>query len=181
MTLFDAIKDQVTAREAAEVYGLKFGHNKRACCPWHDDSHPDLAFYGNGSCYCHACHNGGDSIALTAQIFGLSMIDAARKLNDDFNLGVNLHGQSSLAVKNQIEQRRIEKEKKLAAERREWDFLCRVRREADDRIEKIVGAADPAHWDKCWNNPDFVEALSYRARADVALDRVWEERTVIRV
>lgn len=138
LTMFDAIKGQVTARDAAEMYGLKFGQNKRACCPWHDDTHPDLSFYDSGLCYCHACHQGGDSIALTAQIFGLSMVDAARKLNDDFNLGVNTHGRISSAVRNQIEQRRIGKEKKLAAERQEWDFLCKVRQEAENRLETLI-------------------------------------------
>lgn len=180
LTMFDAIKGQVTARDAAEMYGLKFGQNKRACCPWHDDTHPDLSFYDSGLCYCHACHQGGDSIALTAQIFGLSMVDAARKLNADFNLGVNTHGRISSAVRNQIEQRRIGKEKKLAAERQEWDFLCKVRQEAENRLETIVNAADPEHWDRCWDDPEFVKALSYRVRADMAFDWVWETRTVIR-
>ena len=178
--MFEAVKNQVSAREAAELYGLKFGHNKRACCPWHDDTHPDLSFYDNGSCYCHACHQGGDSIALTAQIFGLSMLDAARKLNDDFNLGVDTHGHISSVVRNQIEQRRREREKKLEDERREWAFLCDVRREADNQLERIVKAADPEHWDKCWDNPKFVQALSYRTRVDMALDWVWATRTVIR-
>ena len=83
-------------------------------------------------------------------------------------------------MRNQIEQRRIGKEKKLAAERQEWDFLCKVRQEAENRLETIVNAADPEHWDRCWDDPEFVKALSYRVRADMAFDWVWETRTVIR-
>ena len=44
--------------EAAKRYGLTF-RGQRALCPWHEDSHPDLAFYRDGKCYCHACHHGG--------------------------------------------------------------------------------------------------------------------------
>ena len=88
--LFDIVRERASAREVAQVYGLIFGHNGRACCPWHQDTHPDLAFYDDGTrCYCHACHAGGDSIALAAQLFGLSPLDAARKLNADFRLNVN--------------------------------------------------------------------------------------------
>ncbi len=85
--LFEAIRERVTARDAAAMYGLEIGRNGRARCPWHDDRHPDLAFY-EGRCYCHACHEGGDAAALTARLFGLTPLDAARKLNADFHLGV---------------------------------------------------------------------------------------------
>ena len=89
-TLFDAVRNAVTAEETARAYGLAFGRNGRALCPWHADTHPDLAFYDGGArCYCHACHAGGDSIALTAQLFGLSPLEAARKLNADFHLGAD--------------------------------------------------------------------------------------------
>lgn len=58
--LFDAVRDGVTAEAAAHFYGLQFGRNGRAVCPWHDDHSPDLAFYDGGArCYCHACHGGG--------------------------------------------------------------------------------------------------------------------------
>lgn len=183
MTLFDAIKESVTARDAAEAYNLHFGHGRRARCPWHEDSNPDLAFYDNGTCYCHACHNGGDAIALTAQIFGLSMKSAARKLNDDFRLGLDIDRPLSSAERRRIEKRRRQRDQareKDQKKRHEWDLLCRVKHEADRQIEEIVSAADPSDWEKVWDNPDFVKALSYKARAENDLDRVWEEMAVIR-
>ena len=88
--LFSEVHDRVSARDAAEFYNLEFGRNRRAVCPWHRDTHPDLAFYDDGRrCYCHACHNGGDSIALCAQILGLTPLEAARRLNADFHLGID--------------------------------------------------------------------------------------------
>ena len=180
MTLFDAIRERVTARDAAEMYDLHFGRNRRACCPWHADNHPDLTFYDNGTCYCHACHNGGDAVSLTAQIFGLSMIDAARKINSDF--GLELDGEKPLSPteRNQIEQRRTKRERARKKDRREWSFLCDVLHEADRQINEIVDAADRRDWGKVWDNPKFVRALQYRSRAENDLDRIWAETAVMR-
>lgn len=40
MDVFRAVKDNVTARQVAEYYGMKIGRNGMACCPFHDDKHP---------------------------------------------------------------------------------------------------------------------------------------------
>lgn len=37
MTIFEEMKNSVTARQAALQYGIKVGKNKMACCPFHND------------------------------------------------------------------------------------------------------------------------------------------------
>lgn len=37
MNVFEAVKGNVTARQAAEAYGLKVGRTGMACCPFHSD------------------------------------------------------------------------------------------------------------------------------------------------
>ena len=37
MKLFEAVKEAVTARSAAEYYGIKVGRNGMAVCPFHPD------------------------------------------------------------------------------------------------------------------------------------------------
>lgn len=179
MTLFDEIKERVTAREAAQMYNVRFRGN-RACCPWHEDNHPDLAFYDNGTCYCHACHNGGDAIALTAQIFGLSMIEAARKINADFRLGIDTEKPVSVIVRNQLEQRRREREEAAEKKRKEWSFLCAVKHEAERQLDAIVSKLKPDEWGKAWDDPGFVTALQYRSRVENDLDMLWDEMAVTR-
>lgn len=173
LTLFESVKERVTAREAAEMYGMRF-RGKRARCPWHADNHPDLAFYDNGTCFCHACHAGGDAVSLTAQIFGLTMIDAARKINADFGLGLDVEKPLSPTERKRIEQRRLNREREKEKDRREWSFLCDVLHEANRQIDAIVNAADRRDWDKVWDNPQFVRALQYRSRAENDLDRLYE-------
>ena len=74
-------------------------------CPWHDDHRPDLAFYGE-RCYCHACHQGGDAVALTARLHGLTMAEAARKINADFRLGLDLDAPAKPAGPTEAQRRR---------------------------------------------------------------------------
>lgn len=166
--VFEVIRERVPAKCAAEAYGLYFRAG-RARCPWHEDNHPDLAFYQDGTCYCHACHHGGDAADLTAQIFGLSMIGAVKKINEDFNLGLDLGRPVSRAERQKRERERAARRREEERRRREWAFLCAVRRDAD---EQVRAAERPARdRDRLWDDPAFQTALSRRARADNELDR----------
>lgn len=84
MNIFQEVKSYVTARQAAEQYGIRVGRNQMACCPFHDDHHPSMKIDTNY--YCFACGAKGDVIGLTAGLFGLSPYEAARKLIADFQL-----------------------------------------------------------------------------------------------
>ena len=42
MNIFQTVKENVTARQAAEQYGLKVNKNGMVCCPFHDDRHPSM-------------------------------------------------------------------------------------------------------------------------------------------
>ena len=37
MNVFEAVKQSVTTRQAAEHYGIRVGRNGMACCPFHHD------------------------------------------------------------------------------------------------------------------------------------------------
>ena len=166
-SIFEAIREQVTARQAAEVYGLRIGRSGRGVCPWHSDRHPDLAFYGD-HCYCHACHNGGDSVALAAQLFNLSMIDAARKINADFCLKLDLNGGDVDLTEHY--RRKREQEQRRQRQQAEWNALAEIVREADRRLAQYGD-------ERAWDDPNFVKTLEARSRADLALDVRWQEVT----
>lgn len=87
MNLFNQIKEQVTARQVAEGYGLAVGRNGMACCPFHDDKHPSLKV--DKGFYCFGCGEKGDAIAYAAKLYEISQYEAALKIADDFNLSIN--------------------------------------------------------------------------------------------
>ena len=79
-SLFQQVKSQVTARQAAERYGLQVSRSGMACCIFHQDKHPSMKV--DRRYYCFACHATGDVIDLTAKLFGFSLYEAAKKLAD---------------------------------------------------------------------------------------------------
>jgi len=59
----------VSARDAAERYGLVI-RNNRARCIWHSpDAHPSLSFRDSW-CKCFACQAGGSSLDVAMRLFG---------------------------------------------------------------------------------------------------------------
>ena len=86
MNIFQEMKERVTARQVAERYGLKVSRNGMACCPFHNDKHPSMKIDRNY--YCFACGAKGDAVNYVAVLFGLSQFEAAKKIIEDFSLGI---------------------------------------------------------------------------------------------
>lgn len=163
MTIFQLIRQEVTAEDAAKLYGLEFGRNGRARCPWHDDHNPDLKFLSSGLCYCHACHKSGDAVALTAQMLGVTHKEAAERIRHDFHLDAPTTNRPDPTASAKVQQRRDERDK----ERRRWGYLCDVVREADTELRRF-------DMQSAWDNPRFVQLLKAMAIANDMLDYLWE-------
>ena len=84
-SVFEAVKQSVSTREAAEFYGIKVRRNGMACCPFHDDKNPSMKL-NEEYFYCFGCGATGDVIDLTARLYNLSPKEAAEKLAQDFGL-----------------------------------------------------------------------------------------------
>ena len=84
MNIFEAVKTNVTVKQAAESYGIKVGRNGMALCPFHPDHHPSMKV--DRRFHCFGCQADGDVIDFTARLFGLSSYEAAKKLADDFSV-----------------------------------------------------------------------------------------------
>ena len=86
MNIFQVVKENVTARQAAEQYGLRISRNGMICCPFHDDRHPSMKV-DKGFC-CFACGAKGDVITFVADFFHLAPLEAAKKLAEDFQIPI---------------------------------------------------------------------------------------------
>ncbi len=82
--VFEAVKQSVSTREAAEFYGIKVSRTGMACCPFHDDKNPSMKV--DQRYHCFGCGADGDVIDFTAKLFDLSPKEAAEKLAQDFGL-----------------------------------------------------------------------------------------------
>ncbi|WP_337576300.1 LPD16 domain-containing protein [Fournierella sp.] len=84
-SIFEAVKQSVTVREAAQMYGIEVNRSGMACCPFHDDKNPSMKL-NEEYFYCFGCGATGDVIDFTARLYNLSPKEAAKKLAQDFGL-----------------------------------------------------------------------------------------------
>ena len=85
INIYESVKNKISLREAAEHYGVVLGKNGMATCPFHLDCCPSLKL-NSDFYYCFGCGASGDVIDFVAQLYDLSMPDAAEKLAADFGI-----------------------------------------------------------------------------------------------
>ena len=70
-SVFEAVKQSVAVREAAQMYGIEVNRSGMACCPFHDDKNPSMKL-NEEYFYCFGCGATGDVIDFTARLYNLS-------------------------------------------------------------------------------------------------------------
>ena len=86
--VFTEIKARLTIQEVVTRYGIQIERG-RALCPFHADKHPSMTFKNN--CFrCWACGESGSMIDFVMKLFGLTALEAAKRLNDDFGLSLTI-------------------------------------------------------------------------------------------
>ena len=88
MSIFDEVKEQLNIRKVVEYYGYKVNRAGQFICPFHNDHKPSASIK-NDYFNCFVCGAGGDLITFTAKLHGLSNINACKKLDQDFHLGLS--------------------------------------------------------------------------------------------
>ena len=84
MNVFEAVKQTVTTRQAAELYGIRVNRHGMAVCPFHNDRNPSMKI--DKRFHCFACQADGDAVDFVSRLFGLPSKGAATKLADDFGI-----------------------------------------------------------------------------------------------
>lgn len=84
MNIFEAVKNSVTTRQAAEMYGIQVRRNSMARCPFHNDRNPSMKV--DRRFHCFGCQADGDVIDFVGRLYGLSSKAAAEKLAADFGI-----------------------------------------------------------------------------------------------
>lgn len=103
--IFDEIRSNVSMQDAARFYGLQLTRSGMACCPFHEDRNPSLKIYDDHF-YCFGCGATGDCTGFVARLFGISQLEAAKKIGYDFGLnlfdkGVAVHVNNRLNSENE--------------------------------------------------------------------------------
>ena len=158
--VFEAVKQSVSTREAAEFYGIKVSRTGMACCPFHDDKNPSMKL-NEEYFYCFGCGATGDVIDFTAKLFDLSPKEAAEKLAQDFGLIYDSQAPP---------RRRYVRQKTEAQKFREDRQRCyRVLSDYYHLLKKWEADRSPRTPEE-EPHPRFVEAIQKKAYVEYLLD-----------
>ena len=168
-SVFEVVKQSVTVREAAELYGIAVGRSGMACCPFHDDRHPSMKV--DARFHCFGCGADGDVIDFTARLYDLSPKEAAEKLAQDFGLSYDNKAPPRRSYVRQKSEAQVRQEKREHGWRVLTDYYHLLRKWEADYSPKTPDE-DP--------HPRFLEAVQkkdYMAYLlDTFLDSSTEER-----
>ena len=84
MNVFEAVKQSVSTRQAAEHYGIRVGRNGMCVCPFHDDKNPSMKV--DRRFHCFGCQADGDVIDFVSRLENVSPKEAALMLAQDFSI-----------------------------------------------------------------------------------------------
>jgi hypothetical protein len=85
MTIFSEVKQHLPMKEVARYYGITVNRSGFTRCPFHEERTPSMKIYDDHF-YCFGCQCGGDVIRFVSQLFSLTPLEAARKLQSDFGI-----------------------------------------------------------------------------------------------
>lgn len=149
----DAIHDSVTMENVIAMYFPQLPiRNHRCPCPFHNGKDYNFSFTERGY-KCFVCGVSGDVITFVKEACELSTrVDAMKRINADFRLGLPIDGTLSAIQSATLALRRAEAKKKKEAEEKwwntyhalmdEWIRLDSIRRNGDPDSDEYAYAVN---------------------------------------
>lgn len=133
----DRINQSVTMRDVCQMYGLSVNRCGFCRSPFAaSDSTPSLKVYnGTRGWYDFSTNQGGSVIDFVKKYFGLPFLDAVRKLNTDFQLGLPIDMEPDEQAKREA---RLAAEKRRAEQAKRRRTLSALRTAYDSALTRYV-------------------------------------------
>jgi len=113
---FDTIKETLNIADITAFYGIEVKRNNQALCPFHNESTPSFTIYPKTNSFkCFGCGVGGSVIDFTMLMHGIDALEAAKKLDIDYNLGLFNYNDKPTQeerhrLKKQLQEQQAERE-----------------------------------------------------------------------
>ena len=160
MNVFEAVKGNVTTRQAAEMYGIRVRRNGMAVCPFHQDKNPSMKL--DMRFHCFGCGADGDAVDFVSRLYGLPSKEAAMKLADDF--GICYDRRQKPSVRPKVREPTPEQKYQIEENR-----CYKVLTDYFHLLREWKELYTPKQPDDVWH-PLFVEALQRESYIEYLLD-----------
>ena len=163
MNVFEAVKQSVTTRQAAEHYGVRVGRTGMCRCPFHDDKNPSMKV--DRRFHCFGCQADGDVIDFVSRLENVSPKEAALMLAQDFSIPYEDREPTSRS-RPKPRQRQESPEQQFKRMER---HCFRVLSDYHNLLRRWKRDYAPKTPDEEWN-PLFVEAMQKKPYTEYLLD-----------
>ena len=161
MNVFEAVKQSVTTRQAAESHGFQVNRAEKIHCPFHNDHTPSMKVDNRFHSFGYGAD--GDVIDFTAKFYNLSVKEAVQKLAHDFSICYDNRSRAS-------PPRRAIRQKSDAERYKEAEEQCfRILSAYFHQLNRWETQYAPNPEDTAWH-PLFVEALQKKSYIEYLLD-----------
>ena len=164
MNVFEAVKQSVTTRQAAEHYGILVGRNGMCVCPFHDDKNPSMKV--DRRFHCFGCQADGDVIDFVSRLENVSPKEAALMLAQDFSIPYEDREPPSRSRRPKPRQWQESPEQQFKRMER---YCFRVLSDYHNLLRRWKRDYAPKTPEEEWH-PLFVEALQKQSHVEYLLD-----------
>ena len=163
MNVFEAVKQSVTTRQAAEYYGIRVNRNGMCVCPFHNDKNPSMKL--DRRFYCFGCGATGDVIDFVSLLHSTGSKEAALMLAQDFSIP---HEDGTNRTKRPVKPRLRQETEEQRFKRME-KHCFKVLSDYYHLLRRWKEEYAPRQPEEEWN-PRFVEALQKQGYVEYLLD-----------
>lgn len=163
MNVFEAVKQSVTTRQAAERYGIHVNRNGMCVCPFHNDKNPSMKV--DRRFYCFGCGATGDVIDFVSRLYGIGSREAALMLAQDFSIPY----EDRKSTKKEPIRPRLRQETEEQKFRRMERHCFRVLSDYYHLLRRWKEEYAPQKPEEAWH-PRFTEALQNISRLEYLMD-----------
>ena len=164
MNVYNAVKDSITTREAAERYGISVNRKGMCRCPFHKDKNPSMKV--DKRFHCFGCQADGDVIEFTSRLFDCNKKAAVLKLASDFGIRYDKHAAYIPSPRKPVS------EEEKAAHQAAY-FFGKLADYRNHLINWETEYAPSRPGDEF--HPRFVEALANLPQVENDLDILWSD------
>ena len=189
MSIFKEVKEHLSIKEVARFYGITTNRSGFTNCPFHKERTPSMKIYDDHF-YCFSCQSGGDVISLTSQLFSLSPLEAAKKLQVDFGIADVEYDRELYQKERNTRMNQLLKEKQFESWKHNTYLLltdyCSLLREWKEAyspkdLEEPINEKYIEALQELEKMEYYCDLFLYGNRADLEEFRLYEERLVTRI
>lgn len=169
----EAIQEQIKMQDVLTMYvGRVDKPYGRIPCPIHQGKHDNFGFT-NEVFHCFVCDARGNVISFTAQLFGITNIDAMKKLDEDFGLGIT--GKKPTLMSKRSAKRRIKHRQRVDADLEILNQSYQELAHLHAFLYRSTVIHRPTSEDEDTWHPAYVYAAQHLSEIGQQLDELMEE------